>query len=133
MPWRFAADVGCWVRCSRGSLLDPGGNMIVGNWIIRENLQVFLELRAQIAGTRLHDWDYFAIRDGLIGTNDERDTWFSYRIDGKKRSIIMQAADDPGSSVLHFQIEADDSSAELVELAFFMVQGTEIRAETPYD
>lgn len=107
--------------------------MKVENWIFQDNLQFFLEFLAWIAGSRLEEWDFFTVKRGIEGTNCEEDRWFCRAIVGKKRTVSLQIADDPGSSVYAVRIEADQSTAELFSLAIYASQSSKVRCDTPFE
>ena len=113
--------------------LNMGTSKTIDNWIFQDNLQFFLELISCIAGCRLEEWDYFAVKSGIEGTNCEQEQWFPYSIAGEKRTVSMRLADDPGSSVYAIRIDADESTAELFNLAIYVAQSSGIKCNTPFE
>jgi hypothetical protein len=101
---------------------------MVGSWVFQKNVETFIEMLAWIAGAPFEEWEYHCdkVTKGLEGTSDELDVWFDYELRGKKRSLTFQAADDPGSSVYHFRVNASSDAVELVELAFHIGAESEL-------
>jgi hypothetical protein len=100
---------------------------MIASWIFKQNLQPFLHMLAWIAGYDASDFDYNAVEHGIDGTDNEKENWFNYEFIGSKRRIVFKAADDPGSSVLHFRILAPHDANELVELAFIIASEADVQ------
>ena len=106
---------------------------MVGSWIFKQNLESFLEMLAWIAGHPFADWDYNAIVAGIEGTNGEKEQWFHYELDSSKRRLAFHIADDPGSSVYLFRISAPDDVVPLVELAYFVAEGNDLKRHGSFE
>jgi hypothetical protein len=105
---------------------------MVGSWILKQNLESFLEMLTYIAGYPFNDWDFDAIAHGINGTDGEHDRWFQYEFRGTKRSVSFFVADDPGSSVYLFRITVPDDAVETVDLAYFVAEGNDLKRHNSF-
>src|SRR5205809_111965 len=95
--------------------------VMVSNWILRDNLDAFLLAISALAEYSFDDGDEAAIEFGIVDTDVEKDRWFDYLLQGRT-SIGLALAEDPGSNVIFFRVEADPDVEAKVDAVISLFQ-----------
>jgi hypothetical protein len=94
---------------------------MVGNWIFKVNLKPLLETVSKFVGYKFDELDWAAVSTGITNTNDETDEWYEYQLIGKQ-TVYVKIADDPGSSVVHVQMQSELVIEAKTEVAIAIFQ-----------
>ena len=94
---------------------------MVANWIPEENLKPLLETVSEFVGYKFYEWDWAAVSTGVINTNDEADEWYEYQLIGEQ-TVNVKIADDPGSGVVHVQMQSASAVEGKIEVAIGIFQ-----------
>lgn len=83
-----------------------------GFWFWSDKLNGVLTMLSYLVEYRLDQNEIEVIRQELIGTNDERNQWTTYKFDGKLNNMELTFAfdDEEGNDMIHIKIK---TSAEL--------------------
>jgi hypothetical protein len=89
--------------------------MTKGFWIWKTRLTEVLTDISDKADVELTSSSMDAIKYGLVGTSDEKDNWFDYKIGDVS---VRLAVDNDDNDIVHFQITGldDKSIARLNEI-----------------
>ena len=90
--------------------------MILKGWIPENNLTPFCVFLARRAGYDLSDGEMWSIECGIKESDYEANKWFRSEFVGESK-IEFRFAQDPGTSVVFFQITCDDQTAPRIEAA----------------
>jgi hypothetical protein len=82
--------------------------MTKGFWIWKNRLTEVLKAISDQADGELTSSSLDTIKYGLVGTSDEKDNWFDYRMGDVS---IRLAADNDDSSIVHFEITGFDENS----------------------
>lgn len=89
-------------------------------WIYEGNLVPFLGFCANLAGYDLSEEEIASYRLELRGSDSEESRWVTVRLPGKHELVVM-AAIDPGSSVVHLKVTApNDLFFQILGVASFL-------------
>ncbi len=90
-------------------------------WILEENLKPLLETLSGFIHYRFDDWDWTAIRFGIINTDAGKNQWYEYPLIGEQ-TVLVKIAMDPGSSVVHVEMQSEPGVEEKAEVAMEIFQ-----------
>ncbi|HEY8959623.1 hypothetical protein [Chitinophaga sp.] len=94
--------------------------MIKSDWIRKENLLPFLLILSHLSSYDFYESDREAIEYGLMGTSDEDNIWFEYKLIGKK-TISLRLAKDPEGNLLFYNVDFPDEMKEPMELMDYIL------------
>ncbi|KJH70683.1 hypothetical protein [Aliterella atlantica] len=93
------------------------------NWIYEENLKLLLETLSCLVDYSFDESDWVAFNIGIVNTNVEKDEWYEYQLIGKQ-TIEVKIAADPGSCVIHVQLQSKPDVEEKAEVAITIFSNT---------
>ncbi len=96
------------------------------NWVFDENLRPFLASLGWFVGYDFDPDDWTAVGVGIEATDQEKGSWFDYVFVGRHRAC-MKLARDPGTSVVHIQIDVADAVVPKVEASMAIFQTYRVR------
>ncbi|HWV64755.1 hypothetical protein [Chitinophaga sp.] len=94
--------------------------MTKNDWVTKENLLPFLLILSHASSYSFCESDREAIEYGLMGTSDEDNIWFEYKLTGEK-VISLRLAKDPEDDLVFYKLEYPDDMEENIELAGYIV------------
>ncbi len=103
--------------------------MTIANWIYEENLKPLLETLSSLVGYSFDESDWVAVSTGIINTNDEEDKWYKYQLIGKQ-AVEIAIAIEPGSCVIHVQLQGELDVEEKAEVAVAIFQQYKVVQKT---
>lgn len=94
--------------------------MIKSDWVWKENLLPFLLILSHLSSYDFCESDQEAIEYGLVGTLDEDNIWFEYKLIGEK-TISLRLAKDPEGDLVFYSFEYPDDLEENIELTNYVI------------
>lgn len=95
--------------------------MTIANWIYEENLKPLLEMLSCLVDYSFDESDWVAVSTGIVNTDDEKDEWYEYQLIGKQ-TIEVKVAADPGSCIIHVQLQSKPNVEEKAKVAIAIFQ-----------
>lgn len=100
--------------------------MAKNSWVWKENLLPFLLILSHLCSYDFCESDQEAVEYGLVGTSDEDNIWFEYKLIGKKK-ISLRLARDPEGDLVHYGIDFPDEMREPIELMDYVVSSFSLK------
>ena len=94
--------------------------MTKNGWIWENNLLAFLLILSNIGSYTFDQSDWEAIDYGLVGTSDEDDVWFDYKLEGEM-PISLRLAKDPEQELVIYNLVFPKELQESMALVEYIV------------
>lgn len=97
-------------------------NAIKVFWFFEPNLVPAILLLSHICKYELSTENLDEIKQGLTGTSDERDIWFSYRLSGDKNINLRLTRDEENTDIIFVELAFDKILIEQIDLCVFTIE-----------
>lgn len=91
-----------------------------GSWIIREDLASFLLALSLVNKYPFDQSDWDAIEYGLSLTDEQRDKWFEYELQGQSIIKVRLVMNSEDTYIIHYSLDFEDQLSQTIDFLILM-------------